>query len=61
MSVPIPRKLWEHPNPESTTMGKFRRELERATGQRFNVRTRTNITDTYISKANVQLKWQGVL
>ncbi|KAJ5087315.1 Acetoacetyl-CoA synthetase [Penicillium angulare] len=34
-AVPTPRKLWEHPNPESTTMGQFRRELERATSQRF--------------------------
>ncbi|KAJ5639056.1 uncharacterized protein N7484_006918 [Penicillium longicatenatum] len=36
MSVPAPRKLWEHPNPESTTMGRFRHELERSTGRRFN-------------------------
>ncbi|KAJ5272960.1 Acetoacetyl-CoA synthetase [Penicillium angulare] len=34
-AVPIPRKLWEHPSPESTTMGQFRQELERSTTQRF--------------------------
>ncbi|KAB8264801.1 hypothetical protein BDV32DRAFT_160208 [Aspergillus pseudonomiae] len=30
-----PRKLWEHPDPESTQMGQFRRALEKHTGQHF--------------------------
>lgn len=34
---PIPRKLWEHPDPESTNMGKFRRALEKHTGLSFAV------------------------
>ncbi|KAJ5679875.1 Acetoacetyl-CoA synthetase [Penicillium macrosclerotiorum] len=37
MAVPsIPRKLWQHPDPESTQMGRFRRDLEHATGKQFN-------------------------
>ncbi|KAL1953974.1 hypothetical protein VTO42DRAFT_1860 [Malbranchea cinnamomea] len=35
MTLPVPRKLWEHPDPESTNMGKFRRALEQHTGSRF--------------------------
>ncbi|PGG96084.1 hypothetical protein AJ79_09741 [Helicocarpus griseus UAMH5409] len=31
----IPRKLWEHPDPESSQLGQFRRRLERRTGLRF--------------------------
>ncbi|KAJ5769579.1 Acetoacetyl-CoA synthetase [Penicillium odoratum] len=46
MSVSIPRKLWEHPNPDSTTMGRFRRELEQSTGQRFNVRLQLSAETT---------------
>jgi len=33
----IPRKLWEHPDPESTRMGHFRQQLEKSTGQKFSV------------------------
>jgi hypothetical protein len=36
-ATPLPRKLWEHPDPESTQMGQFRRELERSTGRKFDV------------------------
>lgn len=28
----IPRKLWEHPNPEATAMAEFKRSLEKAQG-----------------------------
>ncbi|KLJ07261.1 acetoacetate-CoA ligase [Blastomyces silverae] len=31
----VPRKLWEHPDPESTNLGQFRRRLERKTGLKF--------------------------
>ncbi|EER41089.1 acetoacetyl-CoA synthase [Histoplasma capsulatum H143] len=31
----VPRKLWEHPNPESSNLGQFRRRLERKTGLKF--------------------------
>lgn len=34
---PVPRKLWEHPDPESTNLGKFRRKLENKTGLKFPV------------------------
>ncbi|KAK2814081.1 hypothetical protein FQN50_000485 [Emmonsiellopsis sp. PD_5] len=30
-----PRKLWEHPNPEASNLGQFRRRLERKTGLKF--------------------------
>lgn len=33
----IPRKLWEHPNPESTQMWQFMRSLERSSGTKFPV------------------------
>ncbi|OAL27996.1 acetoacetate-CoA ligase [Fonsecaea nubica] len=32
---PIPRKLWEHPNPQSTDMWKFKVSLEKASGRKF--------------------------
>ncbi|KEZ44912.1 Acetoacetyl-CoA synthetase [Scedosporium apiospermum] len=32
MSPPIPRKLWEHPAPETTEMFKFKRSLEQKAG-----------------------------
>ncbi|KIY01453.1 uncharacterized protein Z520_03005 [Fonsecaea multimorphosa CBS 102226] len=32
---PIPRKLWEHPDPKSTHMYKFMRRAERETGRSF--------------------------
>ncbi|KAJ5138286.1 AMP-dependent synthetase/ligase [Penicillium bovifimosum] len=32
----LPRKLWQHPNPESTQMGYFQRDLEKATGRKFD-------------------------
>lgn len=38
-AVPLPRKLWEHPDPESTAMGRFKRELQLETGRRFDVST----------------------
>ncbi|KKZ64467.1 acetoacetate-CoA ligase [[Emmonsia] crescens] len=31
----VPRKLWEHPDPESSNLGQFRRRLERKTGLKF--------------------------
>jgi acetoacetyl-CoA synthetase len=34
----LPRKLWQHPDPESTSMGRFQRELQQATGRKFDVR-----------------------
>ena len=33
----VPRKLWEHPNPELTNMGRFRRALEKETNSSFQV------------------------
>ena len=39
---PIPRKLWEHPNPKSTEMWKFKTSLEKATGRSFKVGTTLN-------------------
>ncbi|KAJ5662562.1 AMP-dependent synthetase/ligase [Penicillium maclennaniae] len=35
-AVSLPRKLWEHPDPESTTMGRFKRELEQETGRKYD-------------------------
>ncbi|KAK5056789.1 hypothetical protein LTR84_012321 [Exophiala bonariae] len=32
---PVPRKLWEHPDPKSTTMWKFWKSLEKAYGEKF--------------------------
>ena len=37
MAVSTPRKLWQHPDPDSTAMGRFRKELERASGQQLKV------------------------
>ena len=34
----VPRKLWEHPNVQSTALWKFKEALERESGQRFQVR-----------------------
>jgi hypothetical protein len=34
---PIPRKLWEHPNPDNTHMGRFRTKLERDKNLKFPV------------------------
>lgn len=34
---PVPRKLWEHPNPKSTTMWKFWKSLEKAYGVQLQV------------------------
>ena len=34
---PVPRKLWEHPNKESTDMWKFKLSLEKAVKQKFEV------------------------
>ncbi|KAJ5730399.1 AMP-dependent synthetase/ligase [Penicillium malachiteum] len=34
-TIPIPRKLWEHPDPESTAMAQFRRDLEQSTGKQL--------------------------
>lgn len=34
-TLPLPRKLWEHPNPEATQMMGFQRALERSTKQKF--------------------------
>jgi acetoacetyl-CoA synthetase len=34
---PIPRKLWEHPDPKSTTMWKFWKSLEKTYGETFEV------------------------
>ncbi|KAJ5391160.1 hypothetical protein N7509_006650 [Penicillium cosmopolitanum] len=31
----VPRKLWEHPSPESTQMSRFRTELELSVGRKF--------------------------
>lgn len=35
--LPIPRKLWEHPNPQSTEMWKFKTSLEKSLGRKFEV------------------------
>ncbi|KAJ5544512.1 AMP-dependent synthetase/ligase [Penicillium sp. DV-2018c] len=32
----LPRKLWQHPSPESTQMGYFQRDLEKSTGRKFD-------------------------
>ncbi|RLL95979.1 hypothetical protein CFD26_102570 [Aspergillus turcosus] len=34
---PVPRKLWEHPCPASTNIGRFRASLERHTGKTFPI------------------------
>ncbi|KAJ6157911.1 hypothetical protein N7470_005503 [Penicillium chermesinum] len=39
VAVPVPRKLWKHPDPESTAMAHFRREIAQVTGQQFNNRS----------------------
>jgi len=44
---PLPRKLWEHPNPEATNMGRFRRALEERTGVRFAV---SSLSDLYLDR-----------
>ncbi|CAL5874308.1 uncharacterized protein PFLUO_LOCUS8603 [Penicillium psychrofluorescens] len=36
MASSIPRKLWQHPSPESTQMAHFQRELTKAVGQKFD-------------------------
>ncbi|KEF52225.1 acetoacetate-CoA ligase [Exophiala aquamarina CBS 119918] len=38
MELKAPRKLWEHPNPESTQMYTFMKEAEVTTGRSFTVR-----------------------
>jgi acetoacetyl-CoA synthetase len=35
----LPRKLWEHPNPQSTQMWAFKTELEKEKGLQVPVRT----------------------
>lgn len=37
MATTVPRKLWEHPDPESTRLAHFRRELAHSTGQQLGV------------------------
>ncbi|KAJ5971631.1 AMP-dependent synthetase/ligase [Penicillium vulpinum] len=32
----LPRKVWQHPAPESTQMGHFQRDLEKSIGRKFN-------------------------
>ncbi|KAJ5505281.1 AMP-dependent synthetase/ligase [Penicillium expansum] len=32
----LPRKIWQHPAPESTQMGHFQRDLEKSTGRKFD-------------------------
>jgi acetoacetyl-CoA synthetase len=34
-SIPVPRKLWEHPDPSSTQMYKFKQYLAQKTNQSF--------------------------
>ncbi|KAF7175069.1 hypothetical protein CNMCM7691_006473 [Aspergillus felis] len=34
-TAPVPRKLWEHPSPASTNIGRFRASLESHTGKAF--------------------------
>ncbi|EKV07039.1 Acetoacetyl-CoA synthase [Penicillium digitatum PHI26] len=34
--ISLPRKLWQHPAPESTEMGQFQRDLEKSTGRKFD-------------------------
>ncbi|GIC92377.1 uncharacterized protein Aud_008843 [Aspergillus udagawae] len=34
-TAPVPRKLWEHPSPSSTNIGRFRAALESHTGKSF--------------------------
>lgn len=36
----LPRKLWEHPSPETTQMGVFKSRLEKAKGIKLAVRTK---------------------
>jgi hypothetical protein len=35
MECPVPRKLWEHPDPKSTQTWKFKTSFEQLTGQKF--------------------------
>lgn len=37
-AVALPRKLWEHPDPESTQMWKFMQEVNRKSGRGLKVR-----------------------
>jgi hypothetical protein len=39
----LPRKLWEHTDPESTNMGRFRRRLEQEKGIKFPASTDIHI------------------
>ena len=34
---PVPKKLWEHPDPRSTALYRFMKEAEIGTGQSFPV------------------------
>ncbi|KAJ5296131.1 hypothetical protein PENANT_c021G01336 [Penicillium antarcticum] len=43
----VPRKLWEHPDPDSTKMGQFRRALEKSTGQKLE-----SFHDMYLYSVN---------
>jgi len=37
--MPVPRKLWEHPNPDSTNMAEFMRTANRKRGLSLKVKT----------------------
>ena len=44
----LPRKIWEHPAPESTQMGHFQQDLEKSTGRKFDVSEDSPCKDYYI-------------
>ncbi|KAJ5457407.1 AMP-dependent synthetase/ligase [Penicillium sp. IBT 31633x] len=45
--TPVPRKLWQHSDPASTSMGRFQRTLEEKTGCKFN-----SFYDLYLYSVN---------
>lgn len=45
----LPRKIWEHPAPESTQMGHFQQDLEKSTGRKFDVSEDSPYKDPILS------------
>lgn len=43
MASPIPRKLWEHPNPQGTNIYKFMQEVNQKNNLNIKVSERHNV------------------
>ena len=54
MDYPIPRKLWEHPNPQNTQMWKFKTSLEQSVGRKFK-----DYTEMYDFSCSERAKFWG--